>query len=253
MPKIAKRNTRTEPLARVLTADREETKKWLPIYDEYAASRPKTRGDCENGERPCPWISCSANAYLDVKEHGKSITYNFPNIEPEDMKPNRSCTLDIADWGGASLTDIAAMMNLTRERVRQIQEIAIRKVRRHSSILAEFPDDLERRTEISNTTTRSSLTLDERPRPEPQEPSEEELNLLSGDTYKFLSDHVHADRLVAARVWRIYLYDSVKRGFEKDTRPVSGQPDTKNDNPETISLRIKSNRRHNGRYENTRK
>lgn len=89
---------------------------------------PKTRGECPNF-RPCPFVSCKHNLYLEVKKSG-SITLNYPEIEPEQMK--HSCALDVAEANpdGLSFSEIGEKLNLTRERVRQIQEEAFKNVKK---------------------------------------------------------------------------------------------------------------------------
>jgi hypothetical protein len=96
--------------------------------------RPRTRGDCESGERPCPWVSCKWNLYLDVDPCG-SIKYNFPSLEPGEMKT--SCALDVADHpqgdtlgGESTLDEVAQALHLTRERVRQIERKAFNHIRK---------------------------------------------------------------------------------------------------------------------------
>jgi len=94
--------------------------------------RPKTRADCENGERPCPFVSCRFHLFLDLKSkttRGPTLKMNFPSLEgPEDMT-TASCALDVADEGAHNLEDIGEAMNLTRERVRQIETMIFRKAR----------------------------------------------------------------------------------------------------------------------------
>jgi hypothetical protein len=97
--------------------------------DEY--DRPKTRGECLAGEhaaRPCPFVSCKHHLYLDVDERTGSIKLNFPKLEPWELK--ESCTLDVAERDGVTLQDIGGAMNVTRERIRQIEARALVKLRR---------------------------------------------------------------------------------------------------------------------------
>lgn len=86
--------------------------------------RPRTRGDCASVPRPCPFVACQWNLYLDVLDNG-SLKLNFPDIEPHEMDPKASCTLDVADRGGANLETVGKAMNLVRERIRQVEEAAI--------------------------------------------------------------------------------------------------------------------------------
>lgn len=82
--------------------------------------RPKTRGDCKDGPRPCPWVSCRYHLYLDVNESTGSIKLNQPHLEPDELE--HSCALDIADAGGTTLKGIGDLLGVTRERARQIVE-----------------------------------------------------------------------------------------------------------------------------------
>lgn len=100
--------------------------------------RPKTRGECTNAPRPCPFVGCPYNVYLDVSQKTGSITFNFPAIPPERMDPTASCTLDVAERGPSTLDEIATVVNLTRERVRQIADGAIRKLKRHAHLFLLF-------------------------------------------------------------------------------------------------------------------
>lgn len=98
--------------------------------------RPKTRAECEGHARPCPFVSCRWHLYLDVTIGG-SIRLNFPDIEPADMTD--SCVLDIADRGGMTLEEVGAAINLTRERVRQLEVSALSKV---APNMSETKDDV---------------------------------------------------------------------------------------------------------------
>lgn len=55
--------------------------------------RPQTRGDCENGPRPCPFVGCRHHLYLDSTRRG-SMKTNFPDVDPADME--HTCSLDPA-------------------------------------------------------------------------------------------------------------------------------------------------------------
>lgn len=69
--------------------------------------------------RPCLFVSCKMNLFLDVDGRTGAIKLNFPDLEPGDMK--HSCTLDIAALGGVTLEDCGEVMNVTRERTRQLE------------------------------------------------------------------------------------------------------------------------------------
>lgn len=97
------------------------------LYPEMDHSRPRTRPECIDGPRPCPYVSCKHHLYLDVTEAG-SLKLNFPDIEVEEMR--ESCSLDVADSGSKTLEEVGELMNLTREGIRQIEAEAIKKQKR---------------------------------------------------------------------------------------------------------------------------
>lgn len=88
--------------------------------------RPKTRGECSGGPRPCPFLSCRHHLYLDVTSAG-SLVINHPNVELEDMV--ETCSLDVAERGyGLDLKTTGLLMNVTHERVRQIEDQSLKKL-----------------------------------------------------------------------------------------------------------------------------
>lgn len=99
----------------------------VPLLEE-ATPRPQTRAECAEGERPCPFVSCKYHLYLDVSAKTGAIKLNFPDIEVEDMLV--SCALDVADSGGTTLEGVGGLLNLTRERARQIETQALVQLRR---------------------------------------------------------------------------------------------------------------------------
>lgn len=80
---------------------------------------PVVRGDCLPGgineARPCPYNLCR--------------WYLYPSESTE-----ATCVLDVADQGGATLEQISKFLGVTRERVRQIEEKALRKINRDAII-----------------------------------------------------------------------------------------------------------------------
>ncbi len=97
------------------------------VDDEQLPARPKTRGECMDGPRPCPWVGCRHNLFLDVTESG-SLKFNHPGVDPTEMVD--SCALDIADKGNHALEEVGKYMNLVRERVRQIEAEGLIQLRR---------------------------------------------------------------------------------------------------------------------------
>lgn len=98
----------------------EELKIGTLLYPERFYWRPKTRGDCKTIQRPCAYIGCKYHLYLD--EHKGNVS----TLDSWEMK--KSCALDIADAGEHTLEEIGDILNVTRERVRQIQDKALKKL-----------------------------------------------------------------------------------------------------------------------------
>lgn len=97
----------------------------LPVIPD----RPKTRGDCEGGERPCPWMGCRYHLWPDTLGHSNRV--NQPP-ELEDMA--ETCALDVAARGPQTLEVIGELTGVVRERVRQIEDRALRKLLRQCRI-----------------------------------------------------------------------------------------------------------------------
>ncbi len=70
------------------------------------AFRPRTRGDCVDGPRPCAETWCRHNL----------------------RSPEASCSLDVAEGGPRRLREVGRLLGLSRERVRQIEELALAKL-----------------------------------------------------------------------------------------------------------------------------
>ena len=89
--------------------------------------KPRNRGECINRQRPCLFVSCKYHLYLDVNPNTGTIKFNFPDLEPWELP--QTCALDVADRGGTTLEEIGMLMNLTRERVRQLESIVLEKIK----------------------------------------------------------------------------------------------------------------------------
>jgi hypothetical protein len=96
------------------------------LYPEVNVEKPKKREECANGERPCPFVSCKHHLYLDVSAKTGAIKLNFPDLEVWEM--TETCALDVADRGGTTLEEVGAIMNLTRERIRQVEVKGLAKL-----------------------------------------------------------------------------------------------------------------------------
>jgi len=111
------------------------------LYPENGYWKPRTRAECADGARPCPFVSCKHHLFVDVSAKTGAIKLNFPDLDVWEM--NESCALDVADRGGTTLEDVGAIMNLTRERIRQVEVKALAKLESLRQMLAlrDFIDE----------------------------------------------------------------------------------------------------------------
>jgi hypothetical protein len=125
-----RRKRRTNARARTISIRRlskTELNRGREEFPETAYWKPRTRGECRDMERPCPYVSCKYHLFIDVHPVRGSIKINFPDLEVWEM--TESCALDIADRGGITLEDVGVIMNLTRERVRQLETQGLGKLK----------------------------------------------------------------------------------------------------------------------------
>jgi hypothetical protein len=111
----------------------------LPEILDY--ERPQTRAQCRNDKRPCLYVSCRYHLYLDVNPMTGSIKINFPDKEVWQLE--ETCALDVAERGGITLEEVGDIMNLTRERIRQVEVSGLDKLRQGDASLETFLDGHE--------------------------------------------------------------------------------------------------------------
>ena len=98
----------------------------LRLVVEYDALRPRTRGECVDGVRPCPWLACRHHLAIDVA-FGR-VHVNHPLDDLEDLA--HTCALDVVeDCGPLTLAEVGEVIGVTRERVRQLEARALRRLR----------------------------------------------------------------------------------------------------------------------------
>lgn len=79
--------------------------------------RPKTRGECLAGPRPCPFVSCRHHLFID------SLTVKGePRSRFEDLEQlAETCSLDVADAGARPARTVGRVMGLSHGRVQQLE------------------------------------------------------------------------------------------------------------------------------------
>jgi hypothetical protein len=125
----SRRKRRSRARARTISIRRlskAELNRGRALYPEEEYWRPSARAQCVDMERPCPFVSCKYHLYIDVHPVRGSIKVNFPDVEVWEMTD--TCALDIADRGGITLEEVGEIMNLTRERVRQLETQGLAKL-----------------------------------------------------------------------------------------------------------------------------
>jgi hypothetical protein len=137
--KIRRRRRRTRPRSKTIAMKRltrEELRSGAAMYPPVDIQRPTNREECRGEMRPCPWVACKHHLYLDINPETGSIKINFPDLEPWDLK--HTCALDVAERGGITLEEVGEIMNLTRERIRQVEVRGLLKLKMGSP----SPDEL---------------------------------------------------------------------------------------------------------------
>jgi len=137
--KVRRRPRRTRPRSKTIAMKRltrEELRIGRLLYPPVDIERPQTRAECAGSARPCPWVSCKHHLYLDVNPETGSIKVNFPDLEVWEMK--ETCAIDVADRGGITLEDVGDIMNLTRERIRQVEVRGLLKLKMASPSAEEM-------------------------------------------------------------------------------------------------------------------
>lgn len=106
---------------------KEEMRMGALLTPVEGVNRPAARQECLSGPRPCPWVSCKHHLFLDVNPDTGSIKLNFPDLEVWEMAD--TCSLDVADRGGITLEEVGEILNLTRERIRQVEVRGLLKLK----------------------------------------------------------------------------------------------------------------------------
>ena len=97
-----------------------------PIVVDLSLKKPCVRADCASLPRPCPFISCKYNLFVEIGPKG-SLDFTWPRTQPHQMP--QSCALDLADEGGLTVQELADEMRLGLDVVKKSVDAALRSVR----------------------------------------------------------------------------------------------------------------------------
>jgi hypothetical protein len=97
----------------------------LSDYTDPSAP-PATRAECAGIARPCNRYSCIHNLTPETERAGKPHHGIHPH--PVLVEKAQSCELDVSDRGKQTPKQVGEMLGLTPERVRQLEDRAMRKM-----------------------------------------------------------------------------------------------------------------------------
>ena len=200
------------------------------VQQDERGVRPATRGDCEGVARPCPWREC--------RYHLDPVRLEKSERRERRRDPEMSCALDVADEGGARLETVGRALGVTRERARQIEETALRKLGIRPGELGAWNEGGGRRPELRSRGLSRAVNevkaappdergldidlrgLDAMGWRERDEDDVEPSFFHDSDGWDGASfDEIdRADRLVCASVWRMFVRDSNSHGFDARSR-----------------------------------
>lgn len=119
--------------------------------------KPRTRADCVDGPRPCPWVTCRHHLAIDVDAWGGTL-YAAPPLSQIGRKVDpaafdrwaervvdriatmkETCALDVAARGSHTLEEIGDILGVSKEMVRVHEVGGLRRLRRAGG-LGEFED-----------------------------------------------------------------------------------------------------------------
>ena len=85
--------------------------------------KPVKRSECADVQRPCKWRGC--------RYHMR--TNQDPTMSKLVPRSSPSCSLDVAEEGANTLEEVGVLLGVTRERARQIERVALLKLRKRGT------------------------------------------------------------------------------------------------------------------------
>lgn len=107
--KLCKLCRRPRRLLLTVEDNQERWRRGIPLDEWFAAPHaPAKRAECEDGERPCPFLRCR---------------YHLGNVG------DRGCALDVSDRGGITLRECGDLIGLTEDGASKVELAALAKKR----------------------------------------------------------------------------------------------------------------------------
>jgi hypothetical protein len=98
----------------------------------FPEERPKTRGDCKDAARPCPWVGCRYHLWSDEHDDLEDPVGVEARVLAMPVQGAPSCALDVADEHPEGLlpTEVGRMLQMRPEVISAIEEAALVKIRK---------------------------------------------------------------------------------------------------------------------------
>jgi len=119
-PRAPRPRLAVKVLSGPLTDDEIAGLKQLPMGHD--AQRPKTRGQCADGPRPCPWAMCKYHLAIEVTADRVRLNYGTDDLDTLA----ETCALDVADRR-VGRNAVADVLGVTPQRLDQIVMAALEK------------------------------------------------------------------------------------------------------------------------------
>ncbi len=114
--------------------------------------RPRTFDECQargigTAESPCGYVSCKWNLALDVSEKTGAIKVNFPGLDgdPDIDAMGQTCVRRViaAHPDGLTLEEVGLIVNLTRERIRQVESKGLAEVSKLAALVKSVDEEID--------------------------------------------------------------------------------------------------------------
>jgi hypothetical protein len=114
--------------------------------------RPQTFTECQargigTAESPCGYVSCKWHLALDVSEKTGAIKVNFPALDgdPDIDAMGQTCVRRViaAHPDGLTLEEVGLIVNLTRERIRQVESKGLAEVSKLAALVKSVDEEID--------------------------------------------------------------------------------------------------------------